>query len=577
MPQTSTAPVPALPEPSKPDFEIYGVDLNVPFGGWDADEVWNPAEAEIPDLLERLDRMIQNDGHMAALYRLVTLPLRRAKWRIEGDQGGEVEAAFIDAMFSSPPHLGGMSTSMDYIMALLAKATLMGFSVFEEVYQVVNLNGRPAVTLRKMAPREQKTIAFRADDQGGFNGVVQRAHSQRRIHEDIQIPRDKTFFWCVDKEHHPFYGRSMFLPGLYHFDRKHRLYWIAHIAAQFSAVPGRIGYVDTGADLSETQRRKFREALASFGFNTAMVPPQGTRIEPFASNNSDAAEQILSLIEHHNVQASQSVLAQFIDLGQGAGAHGSYALSNDASAMFLLGEEALLNSIAEHINWYVIPKFIDWNFGTRKYPKIVFDPISDEMRNAMVDIYRAIAASPEYRGSDEFLNQLERQISGHLGLPIDYDAIEAEKEAAKSAADKVADAINRLASTPTIAEKGSGGEPEPEDAEIIENSDRQHQIWLADMRSALARFNRHQEVARDPSEGGRDQQALVRDIQERLDALGRAPGAIDGIYGDETYEAVLAFQQFVGLPTTGKVDMGTYALLLDMTPEIVVAPDDVPA
>lgn len=581
MPQTSNALALAPVEPiSPPDAEEYGVALDLPFAGWHQDEVYNPLEDEIHDLLGRLDQMIRNDGHMAGLYRLVTLPIRQATWRLEPAEGDTGEAQFLDRMLRTPPHLGGMSTSMSYILSLLGKASLFGFAAFEECYQLTELEGHGlAITLRKLAPREPHTIRFKADRTGGFNGLIQRAYFRGKGTSEVHIPRDKSFFFTVDKEHHPFYGRSMFLPALYHYDRKHRLYWIAHIAAQFSAIPGRIGYQDQG-DLTPSQKKAFREALANFGFNTAVVPPKGTRIEPFSGTNSGAAEDILHLIEHHNIQSAQGVLAQFMDLGQqSGGSGGSYAMHSDSSSMFMLGEEALLGSIAEHMTWHVLPKFIDWNFGTRKYPRFVFDPLTDDMREAMTTIFTAAMSSPEYRGTDDFLLQLERTLSEKFGLPIDYDAIETEKEAAKDAADRVADTLNKLTRQPVVAEKGTGGElppPPPEPGKKVETSDEPDMVWLAEVRTALSRFQAFHSVDRD---GGRDQQPVVLDIQRRLIAAGHDPGATDGIFADRTVDAVAEFQKANGLPPSGRVDLGTYALLLEQTPDIAVEPepdDDTP-
>ena len=53
------------------------------------------------------------------------------------------------------------------------------------------------------------------------------------------------------------------------------------------------------------------------------------------------------------------------------------------------------------------------------------------------------------------------------------------------------------------------------------------------------------------------------DVQRRLLALGYSQvGQADGIYGDQTRAAVLAFQQASGLPASGDVDCATWAALL---------------
>lgn len=52
-------------------------------------------------------------------------------------------------------------------------------------------------------------------------------------------------------------------------------------------------------------------------------------------------------------------------------------------------------------------------------------------------------------------------------------------------------------------------------------------------------------------------QAEVRQVQERLQELGYYEGAIDGIHGPKTAEAMREYQRAQGLPVTGTFDQET--------------------
>jgi peptidoglycan hydrolase-like protein with peptidoglycan-binding domain len=52
-------------------------------------------------------------------------------------------------------------------------------------------------------------------------------------------------------------------------------------------------------------------------------------------------------------------------------------------------------------------------------------------------------------------------------------------------------------------------------------------------------------------------QAEVRQAQERLKELGYYEGAIDGVYGPKTAEAIREYQQGQGLTATGRLDQET--------------------
>lgn len=57
--------------------------------------------------------------------------------------------------------------------------------------------------------------------------------------------------------------------------------------------------------------------------------------------------------------------------------------------------------------------------------------------------------------------------------------------------------------------------------------------------------------------------SAVTELQQRLLALGYALGAADGYFGDQTRDAVSAFQQAHGLPATGALDCATWQALID--------------
>ncbi len=76
---------------------------------------------------------------------------------------------------------------------------------------------------------------------------------------------------------------------------------------------------------------------------------------------------------------------------------------------------------------------------------------------------------------------------------------------------------------------------------------------------ACGRFS---QIAWEPA-ASRTARPATLDVQRRLLALGYAQvGQADGIYGDQTKAAVLAFQQASGVPASGDVDCATWAALL---------------
>lgn len=534
----SLALVSTVPITPKSDEVEIGVTVNLPFSaGFNGGEIPN---YQFGDLAKRLDEMMRNDGHMRSLYRLMTLPFRRAKYRIVGDAGADEQVAFIEQNLSSPSFRGGMSTTMDNIRAQASRAFLMGFSAFEQVHQYVDTEMGPRWTLRKLAHRPQETITFMVDEyDGGFNGFKQRAIRAGKS-ETLIIPKERAFFFNVDQEEDQFYGRSFFLPALYHWDKKFRLYYLLHLAAQFGAVPGRIGYEE--AILTTGQKKEFRENLAAFGTNTAMVAPRGTRIEPFAGDTSSMAG-ILSGIEHHNIQSSQSVLGQFIDLGVGSKT-GSFALSTDSSDMFLMCQEANLNRFADHMSMYVLPTLSQWNFPKPTYPRMVFDPLADDLRQAATEIFKAISTSTAMHSSPEFLFELERSISEQLGLDIDYEKLKVAQQAAMDAARQAQAAAQFAIPNPPT----KPGAPVKAKAGAIE---------LADNVSVLTRFAPLGELKLN------DISPFITQAKKALAGIGEYKSEVTDLFDKTLIDALKVFQKSRGLVVTGRLDIVTFATLLN--------------
>lgn len=383
--------------------------------------------------LEQLTDMRRHDGQVQALHKLVTLPLlaslKAGEW-IEPDEGGaEAEVEFANQMWNLSPMAGGMTSPKNKIIRQMVLSVVDGFAAFEIVRHVPDsgpLKGK--ITLRKLAYRDPRTIKFNIDRQGGYAGFRQTTYNGKQELVDITLEPLKTLTLTNSGEFNPYYGVSFFESAYPHFDAKKKLYYIAHLAAQFAAVPGRIGILPPGARPSDVAM--FREGLKNFAFNTAMVAPPEYKVEPFNGNSSF---DFMKLIEHHNTQMSKSVLAPFFDQDQRP-----VLIENttqDASAdLFLSCMESIAEDIAGDLSMYLMPQFIDFNFTSKKYP--VFRPgkLSDSAKSLIRELFGTLAVSGIVNTTPEFVRELEKKMTGQMDLDIDYDEIEKkEQQAAEEA------------------------------------------------------------------------------------------------------------------------------------------------
>lgn len=420
-----------VPKP-KPEFEV-GVSHYLPFvtpykNAW---EVQRDEEITVKQLVA----MRKTDGQARALYRLITLPIRAA---LKGAtfvpesnvDGGDEEAQFIEDLFTLPESAGGMTVPFGRFIAQMLLAIFDGFSAFELVYWTPKtgpLKGK--WTLKKAAYRPSETLTFLIDDHGEFDGLRQRTMFEGKYIDQV-IEADRCVYYAANEEEKPFYGQSFFQSAFYHWDKKFRLYVIAHLAAQRAAVGTRVGTLPKNPNRDE--KLAFQKALSDVGVAQWMTMPDDYKVE---SLKESAGFDFLALINHHNSQMSKSVLAGFFDKEQGGGDSGKLVdFGTQSDALFLLMLQTIMGEIEEIINQKVIPRFIDWNFGSGKYPRFQFGNLSAEQKQAMFDLFKQLAvAGQTLTIRPEMIHEMEKQVSEELGLEIDWETVEATMAAEKAA------------------------------------------------------------------------------------------------------------------------------------------------
>lgn len=432
--------------PKKPtDLGVeYGVSEVLPFTTPYKDghsvEVLREQGEDYGPSVRQLAAMRRTDGQARALYRLVTLPIRSAlkNSSFVPAEGGEAEAEFIDQLFNLPPAGGGMTTPFHRVMAEILVAVFDGFAAFELVYwQPTTGPLKGKYTLKKISKRPSETITFLADAHGGFAGLRQRTSYQGRT-IDVEIPENKAFYYTCQEEERKFYGISMFQSAFYHFDKKVKLYYIAHLAAQRAAVGTRKGVMPLNA--SDKDKKSFVRALAELGLAQYIaLPGPDWDVENLKEGGTF---DFLSYINHHNSQMSKSVLAGFFDENQGGGKSDTSMVNfgEQSDAMFLLMLTSIMDEIASSINNYLIPRFIDWNFGSGLYPTFKWGTFTDEQKGAIRETFDKLAvAGQSLTATPDFVFALEKHMAEELGLELDYDQLQKEFDQKKAMQQEAAD------------------------------------------------------------------------------------------------------------------------------------------
>jgi hypothetical protein len=386
-----------------------------------------------PVSIRQLVTMRRRDGQARALYRLLTKPLLAAMKNADvvpadGVTGGVEEARFCKDLLFAPRSQGGMTHSFDRFVKQMLLALFNGFSAWEMVYWQPDTGpNKGKYTLRKLDWRPSETLTFLLDGQGEFNGFRQRTFFQGRT-IDVKIAKETALYYAHEEAERPFYGVSMFESAFYHYDKKEKLYYIAHLAAQRAAVGLRVGTMVPNAPAED--KSNFIRALAQLGLAQYIaVPTADWTVQTL--NEAAGRFDFLGLINHHNSQMSKSVLAQWFDDSTGGGQGDSRMVDfgQQDDVTFFLMLEGILEEMAQIINDHIFPRFVDWNFGSQKYPQFKWGPLTKEQKGAIQDTFDKLSqAGPQANVTPEFMLALEERMAQDFGFDLDYDTIQEQRE-----------------------------------------------------------------------------------------------------------------------------------------------------
>lgn len=436
-----------VPEPTDSDENVQmGIQTDFPGTLWE-DFAWNIKEKSRDGVfllgkdahsvpLEKLREMRRRDTQTRSLLRLFSMPiescLKEGKWvKAPWVEDGDEEVDFANMMFRTPEQAGGMSVPIELILKQTLLAIVEGFAAFEEVRHQPTVGPMKGKwTLESLEYRDSRTVNILVDKWGRYAGIRQQARKPDGTLLDVQIPKDKTILYTVGAEENPYVGVSMFESAWFHYNTKVRLYYLSSKAAEFAAVPGRIGKYPQTA--TAAKRQAFAQGLKNFAANTAMMIPEGYSVDAF---NTTTGFDFIKLIEHHSLMQSKSVLLQFMDNNERMSIIDNGG--QDASAdMFVQGLMSIMNSIAQMWTSQLMPKYIDWNFGSGKYPIWQFGELTDSARSAIEAAFTTMVTSSTLNSTPEFFRGIEKEMASRLNLDIDYKEIaKREEEAARKAAE----------------------------------------------------------------------------------------------------------------------------------------------
>ena len=342
---------------------FYGIvteDFNQNFHGQRAVVIYN--------------KMRRSDGTINATLSALKLPIQSAACTIESaDNDDDTQNEIADFVRRNLFEYldGGFNNFIRESLNCLD----FGFYYFEKVHKIVD----GEVRLHRLAPRIPSAHwLWSMPSQPTVPGITQMLKSSDPTLNTMtpEIPMSKLVLFVNNQEGDNREGVSVLRSAYKHWFMRDTLYRIDGIKHERGAGVLKITLPD-GA--SQTDKDRAEELGSNFKIGEAtyiVVPNEKWLIELMTTGIADQSTALMESVKHHSREIVLNILAQFLDLGSGAG--GSFALSKDQTSFFGLALRAIAQNIENTINNQIIKELVDLNYGPQdEYPKLCFAEIGE--------------------------------------------------------------------------------------------------------------------------------------------------------------------------------------------------------
>jgi hypothetical protein len=331
--------------------------------------------------------MRRGDGQVAGTLRACKLPILSAKWQIlplpaTDRKKGQTElkadevAHFIrENLFSGlewQTHTGSWVTQdwKDVVRSALRMQDF-GAAAYEEIATVDG----DRIRMRRLADRQALTFyrwhtdphsvdpslpPFVYDDGETLYALEQWGYRSNRF-EYVLLPAEKMCLFVQDQEGAGFWGIPLTRAMYPHWFVKKHLERIDAIACERNSLGVPMIMLPPNPSRQDVQTAQNWVTSLAAHEKTGLSLPNGAEFKIVGIEGR--IREIIPSLEYHKKQIAFSVLAMFLELGQGQTGSGSHAVGGVQSDMFLLSVQTQADQVAARIRNGTIRRLVEWNFG----------------------------------------------------------------------------------------------------------------------------------------------------------------------------------------------------------------------
>lgn len=392
--------------------------------------------------------MGDNDATCGVILYCLTQVIRKVTWNVVPASSADFDQEAADFVQSCMDDMNDM-TWADFIAESFMGMLRYGFSLHEQCFKrragdseqpwLRSHYNDGRVGWRGMPTRAQDTIyRWLFDDHGNLLGAEQQPPPNYRL---INLPIDKCLLFRTTMEKGNPEGRSIFRAAYRSWVIKRGLenleatgvekdisglpiVWIPRellAMAQQNPVQqdGKVNQAAKEARAMVSMFQKMATEVRRDAHEGLVMPLEfdeqnNKRFDiSLLQSGGSRAFDISRIIERYDQRIAMSVMADFLLLGQGATAQGSWAMHSDKTKLFLQATEAYLGVFTEHFNKCAVRKLMKLNtLPYSDFPRIEFGKLEREDVAEMGDLLLKCSQAGMELFPDDQLDAHIRRVAG---------------------------------------------------------------------------------------------------------------------------------------------------------------------
>ena len=326
--------------------------------------------------LDVYDKM-RNEPQIKACLAFKKHAILASGWHIEPTSDDPQDVEIAD--FWKYCLIDGLPGSFNRNLKDILTALDFGFSVTEPILQYyIDGDYKGKVGLASLKTKPPHSFEFDVDD---FNNL--RSLKQYQPTGAIPLNPKDFMIYSYGSEFGNWYGMSDLRAVYRPYFSKDILIKFWNMYCEKGAAYKAEGTYKQGA--TKDEQDNLLNLLKSIQNNSVYIKPEGTTIE-FKETSGRSGAVFQSAIEYQDIEIARGLLIPKL-MGLNKTESGSWALGKTQFDIFMFIIEDLRHELEELLYENLIKKITDLNYIAKKYPKFVFNPLSEDDKAALMTIF----------------------------------------------------------------------------------------------------------------------------------------------------------------------------------------------